>query len=103
MNKNIQEILQTATCDAFFANAPMEPLKLFDSAEVRSNKCPICHTPYHLEKDCRFKVCVNCGANFKVWGNKAYYIPNSNYDKEADINERILRNMKINRLKDFSS
>lgn len=101
MNKNIQEILQNATCDAFFANAPMEPLQLLDAAEVRSNKCPICKTVYHLEHDCGFKICVNCGSNFKIWGNKVYYIHNPNEAKDFSVNEIILQNMGFNRRPDF--
>lgn len=102
MNKNIMEILQTATCDALFATAPMEKLSLLDTAEVRSNKCPICKSAYHLERDCGFKVCMNCGSNFKIWSNNAYYIPNATAKQDLSVNEIILNNMGFNRKKDFS-
>ena len=91
MNK---EILKNVTCEACFSTSPMEKIRLLDAAEVRSNKCPICKTLYHLEKNCGFKVCQNCNSIFKVWGNNVYIIHNN--DNITDVNQMILNIKKRN-------
>lgn len=87
------DLLKNVTCEACFATRPMEKLKLLDAAEVRANKCPICKSLYHLEKDSGFKVCPNCNSIFKVWGNDIYFVVNN--DNITNINEIILNNMRF--------
>lgn len=95
-NENIQDLLVNNTCDAILAESPMEPLTLLDGGEVKADKCPACHTSFHLERDKGFKICPSCNSIYKVWNNVAYkIIVNSNIEN-LTVNEMILRNMGIN-------
>ena len=82
-------------CNGITSQVPMTPLNLLDDSEVKNNKCPICHTSYHLIKDKGFKVCPYCYHTFKIWNGKSYLIHNN--DTDLNVNEMTLKNIGLYR------
>jgi len=98
VNNNVIDIMSRSSCNAMLSTSPMVKMNTLDSAEVRSEHCPICRSMNPLKHIDGFLVCNRCGTNFKTWNNNVYiidYVPSEL--TEMSLNEIIMHNDKFRR------
>lgn len=74
----------------------MIPLSALDDADVKNDRCPICHNN-SLDRDEGFKICPGCGANFKIFNGHSYVIDTSN-NGGIDILDASIKNLGLDRI-----
>lgn len=96
VNRNIVDMMNKAECPGMLATSPMMPMNVLDAAEVKADRCPVCHGEAHLEHIDSFRVCPRCSCCFKPFATEVYLVENNPEEiKNLTINEIMLKNTSI--------